>query len=50
MPETLTQAFGKSVDIKMFDSAALAMDVIDAQLNLARMDLDITDAGNILAL
>ena len=50
MPETLSQAFGKSVDIKMFDSAALAMDVIGAQLNLARMDLDITDAGNILAL
>ncbi len=50
MPETLSQAFGKSVDLKMFDSAALAMDVIGAQLNLARMDLDITDAGNILAL
>ncbi|WP_325320494.1 type IV secretion system protein [Kingella oralis] len=50
MPETLSQAFGKSVDLKMFDSAALAMEVIGAQLNLARMALDITDAGNILAL
>lgn len=39
MPDELAQAFGKKVDVKLFDSASMKIDVIVSQIERAQLDL-----------